>query len=126
MKNKLLLLALAFIFSLPVPAEEAPPHQAVRGYYLGLGPVGLSNLNSSGIGYFFNGGYAFNYESTMLKLNAEVMGRAGALILNGGIGFSYFPSRLVFQELNRFSGLDFGFGTSRIRPNEAGLGEWTT
>lgn len=124
MKNKLLIILLVTTCSLFSSAEQVPNNQAVRGYYVGLGPVGLNNLNSSGIGYFFNTGYAFNYVQTMLKLNMEAMGRAGAFILNGGIGFSYFPTNLIFQELNPFIGLDFGFGTSRIRPNETGLGEW--
>lgn len=115
---------LIFFSPLCTFSEEAPPFQAARGYYVGLGPVGLNRLNSSGVGYFFNGGYAFNYDQTLLKLNAEIMGRGGALILTGGIGVAYFPTNLIFQELNPFIGLDFGFGTSRIRPNETGLGEW--
>lgn len=105
-------------------SEEPPAFQAARGYYVGLGPVGLNGLNSSGVGYFFTGGYAFNYDQTLLKLNAEVMGRGGALVLAGGIGVAYFPQNLIFDELNPFIGLDFGLGTSRVRPNETGLGEW--
>ncbi|NBW98119.1 hypothetical protein EBR03_00965 [bacterium] len=118
---------LGLIFSISVTrAEQVPENQARRGYYLGLGPVVLARLNSSGVGYFFSGGYAFNYDRTLLKLNAEVMGRSGALLLNGGIGVAYFPSQFVVKEFNPFVGLDFGFGTARIRPDSAGIGEWTT
>lgn len=121
------LICLGLILCLSVTrAEEVPENQARRGYYLGLGPVVLARLNSSGVGYFFSGGYAFNYDQTLLKLNAEVMGRSGALVLNGGIGVAYFPKQLVVKEFNPFVGLDFGFGTARVRPDSAGLGNWTT
>jgi len=126
MRNRLAFNIIVFLMSSFVCAEELPTSQAARGYYLGLGPVSLNRLNSDGVGYFFTTGYAFNYERILLKLNAEAMGRAGALIINGGIGVSYFPKQLVFQELNPFLGLDFGFGTSRIRPAETGVGEWVS
>lgn len=126
MKLIVILLVATLFFARELRSEEKPEIKATRGYYLGLGPASLVNLNSNGVGYAFIGGYAFNYDQTMLKLNAEVMGRSGALVLSGGIGFSYFPKNFILQELNPFVGADFSFGTSRIRPNETGLGEWTT
>ncbi|MFM8269510.1 MAG: hypothetical protein ACKN9V_04910 [Pseudomonadota bacterium] len=126
MKLSFFLILVALMFGQQLRAEEKPETKATRGYYLGLGPTTLTNLNSNGVGYFFSGGYAFNYEQTMLKLNADVLGRSGALILSGGIGFSYFLQNFVFQELNPFIGADFSFATARIRPNETGLGEWVT
>lgn len=116
----------ALLLSHPLKAEEPPENRASRGYYLGLGPTWLDRLNSSGLGYFFTAGYAFNYEQTMLKLNAEALGRAGALVLSGGIGIAYFPKNFVLKELNPFIGADFSLGTARIRPNETGIGEWIT
>jgi hypothetical protein len=74
MKHKLKFLFLILVLNLFVHAEEPPENRASRGYYLGLGPVKLSGLNSSELGYFFTGGYAFNYEKILLKLNAEGMG----------------------------------------------------
>lgn len=126
MKSLIALLLTVFFFVSPLNAEEPPENRASRGYYLGLGPTWLSRLNSNGLGYFFTAGYAFNYEQTMLKLNAEVLGRSGALALSGGIGVSYFPKNFVLKELNPFIGLDFSLGTARIRPNETGIGEWIT
>jgi hypothetical protein len=126
MKHKLRFLFLILVLNLFVHAEEPPENRASRGYYFGLGPVKLSGLNSSDAGYFFTGGYAFNYEKILLKLNAEGMGSSGALVLMGGIGAAYFPKELVFKELNPFVGANFGIGTSRIRPNQTGIGEWTT
>ena len=126
MKTKIPFLLLALVLNCFSHAEEPPENRASRGYFVGLGPMKLSGLNSSETGYYFTGGYAFNYEKTLLKLNGEAMFRSGALVLTGGIGAAYFPKELVYKELNPFIGANFGIGTSRIRPNETGIGEWTT
>jgi len=97
---------------------------ATRGYYLGLGPAGLWNLNSSGLGYYFTTGYAFDFDQVAMKLGAEFFGRSGALGLVAGIGVDYFPQALNLEDLTPFVGLDFGYGTSRVNNSDGVFGQW--
>lgn len=111
------------------PAEEntAPEKaEAGRGYYLGLGPVGLWNLNSSGLGYYFTAGYAFDVKQVIMRLGGEFFGRAGAIGVVGGIGASYFPRALSLGDFEPFIGVDFGYGTARINQSGSILGKWVS
>ena len=112
------------LFAESKPLETAndisTKRQAVKGYYLGLGPIGLWNLNSAGLGYYVTTGYAFDVDQLTMKLGGEFFGRSGALGLVGSIGISYMPSALEVTDVNPFLGLDFGYGTARV--NE--YGDW--
>lgn len=103
-----------------VKEEASTKRQADKGYYLGLGPIGLWNLNSAGLGYYVTTGYAFDVDQLTMKLGGEFFGRSGALGLVGSIGISYMPSALQVTDVNPFLGLDFGYGTARVNDN----GSW--
>ncbi|NDC23072.1 MAG: hypothetical protein EB078_05015 [Proteobacteria bacterium] len=129
------LAALVFIFGLllaPVTtfaetdSDTAEKKEASRGYYIGLGPVGLWNLNSSGLGYYFTTGYGFDVKNVIMRLGGEFFGRSGAIAAVGGIGASFFPKILNVEDLEPFIGLDFGYGASRINSSGAVLGEWVS
>jgi hypothetical protein len=97
-----------------VKEESSTKRQADKGYYLGLGPIGLWNLNSAGLGYYVTTGYAFDVDQLTMKLGGEFFGRSGALGLVGSIGISYMPTGIQLTDVNPFLGLDFGYGTARV------------
>lgn len=121
---KALVLGLCFLFSSMGVSENRERVSALRGYYLGLGPAGLWNLNSSGLGYYFTTGYAFDFEQVAMKLGAEFFGRSGALGVVGSLGVVYFPPALNLKDITPFVGLDFGYGTSRVNNSGSTLGQW--
>jgi len=106
----------------PTPTREKI--SAARGYYLGLGPAGLWNLNSSGLGYYFTTGYAFDFDQVAMKLGAEFFGRSGALGIVAGLGIAYFPPAINLKDVSPFLGLDFGYGTTRVNNSDTVIGQW--
>jgi len=100
--------------------------EAGRGYYFGLGPVGLWNLNSSGLGYYFTAGYAFDVKQVIMRLGGELFGREGALGVVAGLGASYFPRALSLGDFEPFIGVDFGYGTTRLNQSGSILGKWVS
>jgi len=121
----LFLLAATMLASVPARAEAdtnaAPASNSVasgrklalRGYYLGIGPAALGNLNSSGVGYYLTTGYGFDVESVVIRLGVEYFGRSGALGVTAGLGASFFPLHTKDTAVDPYIGFDFGFGTTR-------------
>ncbi len=98
--------------------------KATRGYYLGLGPSGLWKVNSPGLGYSFNAGYAFDFETVSMRLGGEFLGRSGAIGLIAGMGLFYFPEQISWPNFHPFMGLDLGYGTIRLNESNGVLGAW--
>ena len=116
----------------PTVAEESAKPEpkieekktATRGYYIGLGPAGLWNLNSSGIAYYVNGGYTFDLNTVAMKIGGEFFGRSGAIGFVGSLGVSYFPNFLNSKDVDPFLGFDMGYGTARLNESGGTLGQW--
>jgi len=118
------------------PIVETPPVQkanesraelkvkASRGYYLGLGPAGLWKVNSPGLAYSFNGGYAFDFETVSMRLGGEFVGRSGSIGIIAGMGLFYFPQGFSWPNFHPFVGLDLGYGTIRLNESNGILGAW--
>ncbi len=96
---------------------------ALRGYYFGIGPVALSNLNATGVGYYLTAGYGFDVETVVIRLGTEFFGKSGALGMTAGLGASFFPLHDKNIGVDPYIGFDFGFGTTRTSA-DLFRGEW--
>ena len=82
--------------------------QALKGWYFGLGPAWLSELGTSGTGYYFDLGYAFDLNHLVMKIAYDASYSSGAsvsaLTLNGNYMFSE-------AALSPYVGASFGIGS---------------
>lgn len=90
---------------------------AKKAFLFGLGPTLVSNMNESGIGYYFTLGYSWDVGPAYLRLSAETFGKGGAFGLIGGIGASYFLSD---RDFSPFIGADLSFGLAKVDPEGIG------
>jgi hypothetical protein len=108
----------------PVESQVEEKKSASKGYFIGLGPAGLWNLNSAGIAYYLTGGYTFDLHPVAMKVAGEFFGRNGAIGIVGGLGVSYFPNILNSKDLSPFIGFDMGYGTARVNQGSGIFEQW--
>jgi hypothetical protein len=105
----------------PIPAkyaakepkeEKTEPSDSVRRkIYVGFGPVAMGNLNASGAGFGFAGGYAWDAEWVLFKAQAEVAINGAAYAGDATLGLDYF---FEFKDIYPYLTADFGGGLAKI------------
>lgn len=110
----------AVIQDTPPQAEQYEEGQVRRGTersdtrklnYFAFGPGTTGNLNTSGMGYHFSGGYGWDAVDFLIRLKTDLTIKKGAIFLDGGIGAQYFP---MAGDFSPFVGGEFGFGVARL------------
>jgi hypothetical protein len=93
-------------------ASEGTERRPTRSEnYLSFGGSVLSNLNSTGLGYSFGVGHAWDANIALLKIYAQGDFNGDAWMLTGGIGGDYFFST---RDIAPYVTADFGGGAAKI------------
>jgi hypothetical protein len=82
-----------------------------RKVYLGFGPAAMGNLNTTGAGFDFAGGYAWDVEWILFKAQAELAINGAAYVGSATLGANYF---FEFKDLYPYLEADFGAGLAKI------------
>ena len=93
--------------------------RAERLTYLAFGGVGLTSLNSSGVGMSFSGAQAWDAGVATIKLLGEIDVNGEAFFTNAAIGANYY---LAQADVAPYLSGDFGAGLGRRANPESSLG----
>lgn len=84
--------------------------QAISGYHFALGPSLPQNMGTSGVGYSFSLGKAWDLNKAMIRLRGDLFGKGGALGLDFGLSGQYY---FINSDFSPFAGAELGFGALR-------------
>jgi hypothetical protein len=84
---------------------------AKSGKFLAFGPTLVSNVNSTGVGFYLGFAYSWDVNQMMVRLRGDLSIRGAGMLTDFGLGASYF---LGEGSVAPFVGLDVGFGVARV------------
>jgi hypothetical protein len=78
--------------------------------YFGFGTVNFAHLNAGGFGIAIEAAKVWDLNDVFIRLFGDFAAKNGALLLQGGLGVSFFFSR---SDVAPYLGADFGYGFTR-------------
>lgn len=91
--------------------DETQRRPERKATYLGFGGSDFKSLNSTGIGYSFGLGYAWDLNVMMINLMADGNVNGGAFFFDGTLGLTYF---LDTRDVAPYLSADFGGGAAKL------------
>src|SRR5690606_35065904 len=83
---------------------------ALKGVHFALGPAFLQSFNTSGVGYSFTLGKAWDVNDAIIRLRGDLFGKGSALGLDFGLSAHFF---FLQTDYSPFLGAEIGFGAAR-------------
>ncbi len=80
---------------------------ARNGYFIGIGPTALANMNTDGVAYGIQGGYSWDLNTVMIRFLGDVALSGDAVFGTAGLAGTYF---LTDHANTPFLALDLGYG----------------